>query len=224
MLKSIDWNQLRGRSFKTINGASFQVTEVTRKNVIIRPEHGRRDYDLAISAELERGLDALWAGDFFPSPTELLRIGVRHERNSYVWGILHAVWSEQLSDHSHTLSPDDFAGDWQVSELADMDESYLEESDEPPLIRIDKPEHGSFYGTYHFGLSSGSLDGALRVFGGNQILIFGYEGKDEMDEVYGGGWARINSRGELEGEFMSRIGRFTAERVRTKFVRAKKSR
>lgn len=42
--------------------------------------------------------------------------------------------------------------------------------------------------------------------------------------VSGGGWARINRRGELEGEFISRIGRFTAERVRTKSMRAKKNR
>src|SRR5581483_3193109 len=95
MTSVIDWNQLRGKTFKTISGAEFFVVNVTRKNVVIRPKHGNRNYELSIPDELERTLNALFTGVFFLSPIELLRVGVRHERNSYVWGILHAVWQDQ---------------------------------------------------------------------------------------------------------------------------------
>lgn len=75
MFKPIVWNQLRDKTFNTITGTAFTVTNVTRKSVIIRPEHGSRDYDLSISNELERGLNALLAGDF-------LRQRVRQSINS----------------------------------------------------------------------------------------------------------------------------------------------
>lgn len=212
MPKQIDWSQLRGKTFHTITGASFIVTNVTRKNVLIRPEHGRRDYDLSISKELERGLDALFAGDFFPSPTELLRVGVRHERNSYIWGVLKAVWQEQLTKPVPTVRTQAFAGNWQITELVEMDESYLEESDEEAHLTIKKTIHGSWSGSYHFGLSGGEINGAIREFGEESVLIFGFEGFDEMDAISGGGWARLNTRGELEGEFVGQYGEFKAVR------------
>lgn len=212
MTKPIDWTQLRGKTFHTITGASFTVTNVTRKNVLIRPEHGRRDYDLSISDELERGLDALFAGAFFPSPTELVRVGIRHERNSYVWGILKSCWKEQLTRPKPTVRAQDFAGHWKITELADMDASDFGESDEEAYISFKKPTHGNWDGRYHFGLSDGEISGAVREFGGKALLIFGFDGSDEMDTVSGGGWARINERGELEGEFLDYYGEFRAVR------------
>jgi hypothetical protein len=212
MTKRIDWNHLRGKTFKTINGASFTVTNVTRKNVVIRPKHGRRDYDLSIATELERGLGALLAGDYFPTPTELLRIGVRHERNSYVWGVLKAVWKELLSKPASTVRAQDFVGNWQVVEFADLARDYLEKSDEAAYITIKRPTYGSWDGRYHFGLCDGEITGAIREFGGELLLIFSFEGSDEMDLVTGGGWARLNERGEPEGEFLGYYGEFKAVR------------
>lgn len=212
MLKPIDWTELRGKTFHTITGASFSVTNVTRRNVLIRPEHGSRDYDLSISKELERGLEALSAGHFFPSPTELVRVGIRHERNSYVWGILKTVWKEQFTQPAPIVRAQDFAGYWQITELADMDASELEESDEEAHITFKKPTHGNWDGNYHFGLSGGEINGAVREFGEELLLIFGFEGSDEMDTVAGGGWARINKRDNLEGEFLGYYGEFNAIR------------
>lgn len=223
MSNPIDWTQLRGKTFQTITGTSFTVTNVTRKNVLIRPKHGRRDYDLSISNELERGLDALFAGVFFPSPTELVRVGIRHERNSYVWGVLKIVWKEQLTQLVPTVRSQDFAGYWQITELAEMDESYIDESDEEAQITFKKPSHGNWDGSYHFGLSDGEINGAVREFGGEALFIFGFEGSDEMDTVAGGGWARINGRDELEGEFLSHYGEFKAVRKTKVHARGKKS-
>lgn len=223
MRKPTDWTELHNKTFHTITGTSFTVINVSRKSVIIRPEHGRRNYDLSISNELERGLDALAAGNFFPSPSELLSIGVRHERNSYVWGVLRAFWQNQLVPRQAVVASADFAGEWQITALAEMDRSYLDESDEPPFIKIARPQRGAVSGEYHFGLSGGTLDGAVRVFGAEQIFMFGYMGFDEMDEVSSGGWARVNARGELEGEFVNGVGHFTAERLSGK-SRAKRSR
>lgn len=76
----IDWKQLNGRVFRTIAGAGFTVVNVTPKNLLVRPEGGRRNYDLSIQNELEPGIEAYSAGRFFPSPTQLLEIGVRPVR------------------------------------------------------------------------------------------------------------------------------------------------
>ena len=38
-------------------------------------------------------------------------------------------------------------------------------------------------GEYAIGLSQGSLDSALREFGGGTIFVFGYAGMDEMDPI-----------------------------------------
>ncbi len=111
MLQPINWNALRGRTFRTVNGAQVTVVKVTPKSVIIRPEHGRRKYDLAIQNELEQSLDAIWAGKFFATPTDLVRVGVREERNSYVWGILRAVWDEQVGQQVSQAMPKEFAGE-----------------------------------------------------------------------------------------------------------------
>jgi hypothetical protein len=92
--KPVDWEQLRGRAFQTITGARFTVVRVTSKNVTIRPERGTRNYAISIQEELERVLDGYAVGGFFPSPTELLRSGVRAVPSSYAWAILHALLNE----------------------------------------------------------------------------------------------------------------------------------
>ncbi len=89
--RAVDWEQLEGRVFQTTTGAHFTVVKVTAKNLLVRPEGGRRNYDLSIHDELERGIEAYAAGHFFPSPSELLGIGVRAVRTSFVWGVLHQL-------------------------------------------------------------------------------------------------------------------------------------
>src|SRR5262249_12430098 len=91
MIMAADWSHLLGRTFHTIQGAPFTVVNVTEKSLLIQPAGGRRRYDIAIANELERTLTAYAEGRFFPKPTDLLSVGVRHERNSYVWGIARAL-------------------------------------------------------------------------------------------------------------------------------------
>ncbi len=88
-------------------------------------------------------------------------------------------------------------------------------ADEPaaPDIRLRAPRGGSgLWGEYAIGLSSGSIEGDLREFGGEPVVIFGYNGVDEMDPSVGGGWLQLLESGALEGEFMGTLGRFRAAR------------
>jgi hypothetical protein len=71
------------------------------------------------------------------------------------------------------------------------------------------------WGQYQIGLSAGSLQGELHEFGGEQVLIFGYEGMDEMAPASGGGWMRILD------EFMGSLGHFTASASQLKKLSAK---
>ncbi len=215
--RELNWQQLKNRTFHTSTGARFTVVNVTAKNVIIRPEGGVRNYDLSIPNELERGLSAYEAGRFFPSPTDCLEIGVRAERSSYVWGILYALLIQEVtSSPPITTRVRNLAGRWQITQLSELDESYFEESDEPPFISMHSNQHGGVDGKYHFGLSNGDFDGEIREFGGEPVLLFGYEGSDEMEEVHGAGWAQLKERDRLEGEFLIDYGRFVATREHDK--------
>jgi hypothetical protein len=214
--KPLDWQQLRGRTFQTITGTRFTVVRVTSKNVTIRPERGTRNYAISIQDELERVLDGYAVGGFFPSPTELLRSGVRAVPSSYAWGILHTMLNEGPEAKSITARAEDFAGRWRLTELSELDEDYFAESDEPPFIQIRAPKQGRIYGQYHFGLSNGNLDGEVREFGGEPLLLFSFEGSDEMDQVNGAGWAQLEDREHLIGELLGEYGRFTAERERVR--------
>ena len=100
-----DWSHLIGRRFQTIQGTAFMVVNVTDKSIIIQPAGGKRRYDVSIADELERALTAYQRGEFFPKPADLLYIGVRHERNSYVWGIAHALVVEAASAPPRVAPP-----------------------------------------------------------------------------------------------------------------------
>ena len=213
MKRDLNWQQLKDRTFHTATGARFTVVNVTAKNVIVRPDGGVRNYDLSIQNELERGAAAYEAGRLFPSPTDWLKIGVRSERSSYVWGILHALLVQAAtSSLPITTSVRNLAGRWRITQLSELDEDYFEDSDEPPFISIHENKWGGVHGEYHFGLSNGDLHGEIREFGGETVLLFGYEGSDEMDEVHGAGWAQLRERDRLEGEFLIDYGRFVATR------------
>ena len=75
-----------------------------------------------------------------------------------------------------------------------------------------RPGQTGVSGTFAIGLSSGSIEGDLREFGGEPIVIFGFEGTDEMEPEHGGGWLRLTDTDALEGEFLGQLGRFTAVR------------
>jgi hypothetical protein len=103
-------------------------------------------------------------------------------------------------------------GRWRIIQLSELGEDYFEESNESPFISFHSNKYGGMRGEYHFGLSDGNLDGEIREFGGEAVLLFGYEGSDEMEEVHGAGWAQLRERDRLEGEFLYEYGRFTATR------------
>jgi hypothetical protein len=220
----VNWQELKGRQLETIWGARFTVVRVTNKHVTIRPERGRRTYTLSIPDELERGV-AVYAGvPVLPPPAELSHIGVRPILLSYVWGVLKAVLVDGLGARTiGEIRREDFEGFWQITGLPDMDESYVEEGDGAPEVQIWAPTRGSMWGSYQIGLSNGSLHGDTRDFGGELILVFGYEGTDEMEPASGGGWMRLIGRETLEGEFIGTLGRFTAEREKIKAKPAKRS-
>lgn len=172
--RTIDWKQLEGRVFQTTTGARFTVVKVPAKNLLIRPEGGRRNYDLSIHDELERGIEAYVVGRFFPSPSELLGIGVRAVRTSYVWGVLHQLLiQDEPPKRISVFHTRDFVGQWRITNLSDLDQNYFDESDELPFILLHASVQGRVYGDYHFGLSDGHLDGQLREFGGEAVLLFG---------------------------------------------------
>ena len=216
-MSKIDWSSLLGRTFETIKGARFTVVRVTPRYVTIRPEKGLRDYALSIPNELERVRAACASGPFFPSPTELPRIGVRPVLASYVWGVMHAVMEEQAAAvQPAAVPPERIAGDWQIVEMAEFDERYFRMAEKRPFVKIESKHGTDLRGEYAFGLSNGYFDGALREFGGEQVFVFGYEGSDEMDQVFGCGWLRLAGPDELEGEFVSTYGSFTARRDQPK--------
>lgn len=214
--RKLDWQKLKNRAFHTATGKRFAVVNVTSKNVIIRPVGGVRNYDLSIRNELERGLSAYKTGRLFPSPTDWLRIGVRAERSSYVWGILHALLVQEPSSAPPIVtSARNLVGRWRITQLSELDKDYFEESDEPPFVSIHANNQGGVDGEYHFGLSDGDFHGELREFGREAVLLLSYEGSDEMDEVHGAGWAQLRERDLLEGEFLVDYGQFVATRVRS---------
>ncbi len=211
--KRIDWPQLQGHIFETAMGARFAVVKVTARNITIRPERGTRNYAISIQNELERVLDDYVAGRFFPSPTQLLGIGVRKVQTSYAWGILHELLQQGVAERGPVrVRKQDFPGRWQIVELSELGKDYFAESDEPPFIQMHTTKHERLYGEYHFGLSNGNLYGEVREFGGERVLLFSYEGSDEMDPVCGAGWLQLKEKNRLEGEFLEDYGRCLALR------------
>src|SRR5574337_569723 len=101
-----------------------------------------------------------------------------------------------------------FAGRWRIVELNDMMEDYLDEGEGKPFIRLTARYEDTVGGEYEIGLSSGMIDGAVRSFGGESIVVFGFDGSDEMDPESGGGWMRLRQDGKLEGEFVNGLGPF----------------
>jgi hypothetical protein len=109
-----------------------------------------------------------------------------------------------------------FAGEWRIVELPEMGDDYMEEGEGKPYVRLKARYEDTVNGEYECGLSNGMIDGAVRSFGGEHIVVFGFEGADEMDPVSGGGWMRLRGDGLLEGEFVNNLGRFVAKKAMSK--------
>ena len=130
-------------------------------------------------------------------------------------------------------------GHWAIVAMDEFDESYFDLADQPPHLTITVSGPDVVRGEYAIGLSTGSLDGAVREFGGETIFVFGFAGMDEMDPVdsgtarahqrrtgvvgaggrCGAGWARLTGPDTLEGEFLGVLGRFKARRQVTRSAR-----
>ncbi len=68
-----------------------------------------------------------------------------------------------------------------------MGDDYWEDEPEEPTIRLEVSWGGDgLQGEYTIGLSSGGIDGDRREFGGETVVVFGYEGMDEMDPTSAG--------------------------------------
>ncbi len=211
----VTWNELVGRQLQTATGAPFKVVRVSATHVAVRPQRGTRDYALSISRELEPAV-AVYAAGNLPAPADLRRLGVRPVLTSYAWGILKAVLQDRIGVRTvRRAKLKDFAGTWVITGMADMGDDYWDGEPEEPVIRLQISRGGQgLWGEYLIGLSSGDIDGDLREFGGEIVVVFGYDGVDEMDPASGGGWLQLLDalRGTLEGEFMGALGRFTAQR------------
>ena len=97
--------------------------------------------------------------------------------------------------------------------MDEFDEEYFDLGEEKPYLTITQSGTDTVRGEYAVGLSTGSLEGALREFGLETIFIFGYAGMDETDPVDGAGWIRLTGADTLEGEFLGVLGRFKAQRT-----------
>ena len=71
-------------------------------------------------------------------------------------------------------------GYWVIEEMDEFDASYFDLGDRSPHVTLTVSGSEVVSGEYAIGLSTGSLDGALREFGGGTIFVFGYAGMDEM--------------------------------------------
>ena len=210
---SVNWTDLVNRQLQTATGAPFKVVRVSATHVAIRPRGGRRDYALSISRELEPAVAVFAAGNL-PPPADLRRLGIREVYTSYAWGILKAVVQDRIGVRAVKRAKlKDFSGTWFITVMDDMGEDYWADEPAAPYIRLEVPRGGSgLWGEYTIGLSSGGIEGELRDFGGEPVVIFGYDGVDEMDPSVGGGWLQLLESGTLEGEFMGALGRFSAAR------------
>ncbi len=109
-----------------------------------------------------------------------------------------------------------FAGEWRIAELLDMSDDYIGEGEGKPYIRLKARYEDIVAGEYECGQANGMIDGAVRSLGGEHIVVFGFDGMDEMDQSNGGGWMRLRDDDLLEGEFVNHLGRFVAKQVALK--------
>ena len=88
-------------------------------------------------------------------------------------------------------------GKWRIVELPGYAADYADMV-EPAYIRF----NGKGGGEFAFCCVTGSLYGA----GNNDNVAFDWDGRDEMDQIDGDGWAELQPDGSLQGQFCVRNG------------------
>lgn len=93
----------------------------------------------------------------------------------------------------------DLSGKWQVAEIPDLNEDYLDLTPDPHVM-LEVRARGEIDGTYQFGAESGELDGRLgQLADGRKRLSFTFEGEAELDSVHGYGEAILVDENTLGG-------------------------
>lgn len=90
-------------------------------------------------------------------------------------------------------------GKWQVVEMPDLADDYLDLTPDPH-VHLKIKSSMEIDGTYEFGAQSGELNGQIREEEGQIVLTFTFEGQDEMDFVHGFGIATLIDENTLKGE------------------------
>lgn len=104
-----------------------------------------------------------------------------------------------------------FKGLWHITEMEAWDEDYFN-MEEQAYIEIDQRGSGKF----QFGLVAGCIDGEVVKDQAGEKLEFTWEGNDECDQAFGGGWLKLQDQNTLEGKVKIHGGDsslFTAKRA-----------
>ncbi len=83
-------------------------------------------------------------------------------------------------------------GTWDIVSSSDFDDTYLNEEG-APYIQLRK-DGDRIAGQYRIGLQNGTLDGRPQRDGS---ILFGFDGMDEMEEVYGAASAILAGCGKM---------------------------
>lgn len=93
-----------------------------------------------------------------------------------------------------------FIGRWRIVEMEQWDHEF---------IYLEGPGHITFAkggnGSFHFGAVQGYLDCRVEELAEGQRVQFSWMGNDEMDPVFGRGWAVLRN-GELHGHLYFHLG------------------
>jgi len=93
----------------------------------------------------------------------------------------------------------DLSGKWQVAEMPDFTEDYLELTPDPHVM-LEARARSEIDGAYQFGAQSGEFDGRLEQLSDGRLrLSFTFEGEDELDPVHGYGEAVLVDENTLDG-------------------------
>jgi len=88
-------------------------------------------------------------------------------------------------------------GKWRITKMALWDNDYLDMV-EPAYIQFKASGRGEF----KFGCVVGDLDCTLFA----DAVDFTWQGFDEMDPVFGDGWAELDDDGTINGEISFHLG------------------
>jgi hypothetical protein len=106
--------------------------------------------------------------------------------------------------------PNPYLGRWRILEMEQWDKDFIDLIGEGH-ITFQKKNRGEL----HFGAVECDLDCRIEKVGGQERIEFSFVGQDEGDEVFGRGWAVLESGDRLRGRIYFHYGDesgFLAER------------